>query len=72
MPGSWYDLQAVTFAGLLAAGEPGAFALDDVGVGEGPASVAEPATLRLALLTALGGGVMALTRRRGHGTFRHR
>jgi hypothetical protein len=72
VPGSWYELQAVTFAGLLAGGEPGAFALDDVGVGQGPASVAEPATLTLALLTALGGGVMALTRRRRHGAFRPR
>jgi hypothetical protein len=72
VPGTWYDLQAVTFVGLLSGGEPGAFALDDVGVGEGPASVAEPGTLTLALLTAFGGGVMALTRRRGHGSLRHR
>jgi hypothetical protein len=77
VPSAWSDLQAVTFSGLLAAATPGALplpaelALDDVGVGEGPTSVAEPATLALALLTALGGCVVALARHRG-GAFRHR
>lgn len=74
LPSSWYDLQAVTFTGFLSAATPGAFALDDVGVGEGPTSVAEPATLVLALLTALGAGGVVLTRhhsQRGH-RFRHR
>ena len=65
VPGSWSDLQAVTFSGILAAGTPGAFALDDIGVGEGPTSaVAEPRTLALVALTALGIGGVALTRRR--------
>jgi hypothetical protein len=71
VPSTWNDLQAVAFTGLLSAGVPGAFALDDVGVGEGPTSVAEPATLALALITALGAGGVALTRRRGH-RLRHR
>ena len=71
VPSTWKDLQAVTFTGLLAAATPGAFALDDVGVGEGPTSVAEPAALALALITALGAGGVALTRRRGQ-RFRHR
>jgi len=31
VPGTWSDLQAVTFAGLLSASTPGALALDDVG-----------------------------------------
>lgn len=71
VPSSWSDLRAVTFTGFLSAAAPGAFALDDVGVGEGPTSVAEPATLALALITALGAGGVALTRRRGQ-RFRHR
>jgi len=77
VPGAWSDLQAVTFSGLLAAATPGALplpaelALDDVGVGEGPTSVAEPATLALAVITALAGCVLALTRQRS-GAFRHR
>lgn len=71
VPSSWYDLQAVTFTGLLSAATPGAFALDDIGVGQGPGSVAEPATLTLAAITALGAGGVALTRRRTHRA-RHR
>jgi hypothetical protein len=66
VPGGWYDLQAVTFTGVLSAGAPGALALDDVGVGEGPTSVAEPATLALAAITVIGAGGVALTRRRTH------
>jgi hypothetical protein len=66
VPSSWYDLQVVTFSGLLSAATPGAFALDDLGVGEGPTSVAEPATLALAAITALGAGGVALTRHRSH------
>jgi hypothetical protein len=71
VPSTWYDLQAVTFTGLLSAATPGAFALDDIGVGEGPTSVAEPATLALAAITALGAGGVALTRRRTY-RVRHR
>jgi hypothetical protein len=71
VPGSWSDLQAVTFSGILAAGTPGALALDDIGVGEGPTSVAEPRTLVLVALTVLGIGGVALTRRR-RPHFRHR
>ena len=71
VPSTWSGLQAVTFTGLLSAAAPGAFALDDVGVGEGPTSVTEPATLVLALITALAAGGFALTRRRGQ-RFRHR
>lgn len=63
--------QAVTFTGLLSAATPGALELDDIGVGEGPTSVAEPATLALVALTALGVGGMALARRRS-GAFRPR
>lgn len=66
VPSAWYDLQTVSFTGLLSAGTPGAFALDDVGVGEGPTTVAEPATLALAAITAIGAGGVALTRRRTH------
>jgi hypothetical protein len=64
VPGTWSDLQAVTFSGFLAAGTPGALALDDVGVGEGPTSVAESRTLALVALTTLGVAGVALTRRR--------
>jgi len=71
VPSIWYDLQAVTFTGLLAAGTPGAFALDDIGVGEGSTAVTEPATLALAAITAIGAGGVALTRRRTH-RVRHR
>ena len=72
VPSTWHDLQAVTFAGLLSGPTPAALALDEVGVGTGPTSVAEPGTLALVLLTALGGAAMALTRRRGQASFRHR
>jgi MYXO-CTERM domain-containing protein len=71
VPSTWVDLQAVTFAGILAAATPGALALDDVGVGEGPTNVAEPGTLGLAMLTALGVGAAVLTRRRRGRSFRH-
>ena len=66
VPSTWSDLPAVTFAGLLSAATPGALALDDVGVGEGPTSVAEPGTLALVALTAHGIGGVALTRRRSN------
>ena len=66
VPPAW-NLPAATFTGLLR----GEFGLDDVGVGEGATSVAEPATLVLAAITALGGCVVALTRQR-RGAFRHR
>ena len=66
VPSTWSDLQAVTFTGLLSASTPGALALDDVGVGEGPTSVAEPGTLALVALTALGIGGVVLTRRRSN------
>lgn len=72
VPSSWHDLQAVTFAGLLSSGDPGGLALDAVGVGEGSTSVAEPGTLALVLITALGGGAVALTRRRGFSSPRRR
>jgi hypothetical protein len=68
VPSTWNDLQAVTF---LSAATPGAFALDDVGVGEGPASVAEPATLTLAVITALGACAVGLMRHRSY-PVRHR
>ena len=64
VPSAWHDLQAVTFTGLLSSAAPGAFALDDIGVGEGPTSVPEPATLALAVVTLLGAGSAALARRR--------
>ncbi|HSE05310.1 MAG TPA: hypothetical protein VLK35_14275 [Methylomirabilota bacterium] len=65
VPSSWHDLRIVTFTGLLSSGGPGALAIDDVGVGEGPTSVSEPGTLALVLITALGGGAAVLTRHRG-------
>jgi len=76
VPPAWSNLQAATFTGLLSAAAPGAsapteFGLDNVGVGEGATSVAEPATLVLAAITALGGCVVALARQR-RGAFRHR
>jgi len=71
VPGTWSDLQAVTFTGLLSATSTGALALDDIGVGEGPTSVAEPRTLVLVALTALGVGGLAVARRR-HSSFRPR
>ena len=64
VPSSWNDLQAVTFTGLLSAATPGAFAIDDVGVGEGPTNVAEPRTLALAAITALGACAVGLLRHR--------
>lgn len=71
LPGTWTDLQAVTLTGLLSGAMPGAFAVDDVGVGEGPAPVAEPGTLALAVITALGASAVALLRPRRR-SFRHR
>lgn len=71
VPSTWNDLQAVTFTGLLSASTPGAFAIDDVGVGEGPTNVAEPGTLALAAITALGACAVGLLRHRSH-SFRHR
>jgi hypothetical protein len=71
VPTTWSDLQAVTFTGLLSGATPGALALDDVGVGQGPTTVAEPGTLALVALTAVGVGGLALARRR-HRTFRLR
>jgi hypothetical protein len=64
-PPSWSNLQSVTFAGITSTGGPGALAVDDVGVGEGPVpSGTEPGTLLLGLATALGLGVMLLARSR--------
>jgi hypothetical protein len=63
VPSTWNDLQAVTF---LSAAPPGAFALDDIGVGEGPTAVAEPATLALAVITALGACAVAVMRHRSY------
>ena len=71
VPSTWTDLQTVTFTGLLFTATPGALALDDVGVGEGPTSVPEPGTLALAVITALGACAVALRRHRSH-SFRHR
>lgn len=72
VPPAWSHLQAATFTGLPSAtAAPAEFGLDDVGVGEGATSVAEPATLALAAITVLGGCVVALTRQR-RGAFRHR
>lgn len=63
LPSSWRGLQSVTFSAIAAFGAPGALALDDVGVGEGPIpSVPEPRTLLLALVTALGVGAVLLSR----------
>ena len=71
VPSTWTDLQTVTFTGLLFTATPGALGLDDLGVGEGPTSVAEPGTLALAVITALGACAVALGRHRSH-AFRHR
>jgi hypothetical protein len=71
VPSTWTDLQTVTFTGLLFTATPGALALNDVGVGEGPTSVPEPGTLALAVITALGACAVALRRHRSH-SFRHR
>ncbi|MGH7367666.1 MAG: PEP-CTERM sorting domain-containing protein, partial [Candidatus Rokuibacteriota bacterium] len=66
VPSTWSGLQAVTFTGLSAGAAPGALALDDVGVGDAPTPVAEPGTLALLGLAALGvGGVMRRRRRAG-------
>ena len=65
VPASWSNLEFVTFSGVFSATAAGALALDDVGVGAGPA-VPEPATLVLALTTVAGLGVLALRRRRHH------
>jgi hypothetical protein len=64
VPAAWSHLQAVTFTGLGSGATPGALALDDIGVGQGPASVPEPGTLMLGVLATLGVGAVALTRRR--------
>lgn len=65
VPAAWSHLEAVVFQGVLPAGGPGALALDDVGVGSGPAtgSVPEPAAMVLALTTAVAFGATALRRR---------
>jgi hypothetical protein len=63
VPASWNNLQFVTFSGVFSATAAGALALDDIGVGSGPA-VPEPATLVLALTTAAGLGALGLRRRR--------
>lgn len=60
---TWTDLEFVMFAGIFSATTGGGLALDDIGVGSGPA-VPEPATLVLALTSAAGLGAVALRRRR--------
>jgi hypothetical protein len=70
VPPTWHDLEATSLAASALYYEGG-------GVWEGDGTtVAEPGTLALALLTALGGGgAVALTRRRGRrpsGRRRHR
>lgn len=73
LPSGWSALQSVTFSGIAASGAPGALALDDIGVGEGPVpSVGEPRTLLLGLVTALGVGVMLLIRGGRRTDFRSR
>ena len=62
VPTSWNDLEFVTFGGVFSAATAGALALDDIGVGSGPA-VPEPAALVLALTTLAGLGVLALRHR---------
>lgn len=62
VPASWSNLELVTFGGVFSATAAGALALDDIGVGSGPA-VPEPATLVLALTTLAGLGALALRRR---------
>jgi hypothetical protein len=61
VPAAWHDLEATGFGASALYYEGG-------GVWEGDGTtVAEPGTLALALLTALGGGgAVALTRRRAH------
>jgi hypothetical protein len=70
MRGAWHDLHAGTLSGLLSGGVPWALLVDDIEVGSGPNAVAEPGTLAMVLLTALGGGAVVLTRRRGHSSLR--
>ncbi len=65
VPSSWYQLESVTFTGLVSSVTPGALALDDVSLGIGP-SVAEPRTLLLALTTVVGLASMLVIRRRRH------
>ncbi len=61
VPSTWSHLETVVFQGVLPSGRPGALALDDVGVGSGPIGpVPEPATIALALTTALGLGAVLL------------
>jgi hypothetical protein len=62
VPSTWSHLEAVVFQGVLPGGGAGAFALDDVGVGSGPATgpVPEPAAIVLALTTALAVGAVLL------------
>jgi hypothetical protein len=62
VPTSWNNLEFVTFGGVFSAATAGALALDDIGVGSGPA-VPEPAALVLALTTLAGLGVLALRHR---------
>jgi len=62
VPTSWNNLEFVTFGGVFSAATAGALALDDIGVGSGPA-VPEPAALVLALTTLAGLGVLALGHR---------
>jgi len=62
VPASWNNLEFVTFSGVFSAATAGALALDDIGVGSGPA-VPEPAALVLALTTLAGVGALILRRR---------
>jgi hypothetical protein len=62
VPTSWNNLEFVTFGGVFSAATAGALALDDIGVGSGPA-VPEPAALVLALTTLAGLGVLVLRHR---------
>jgi hypothetical protein len=58
-----YEFDAAGLYVPSSAGSPNAQQVKDVGVGEGPTSVAELGTLALVTLTALGIGGVALTRR---------
>ena len=62
VPPTWSHLEAVVFQGVLPGAGLGALALDDVGVGSGPAtgSVPEPAAIVLVLTTALAVGAVLL------------
>jgi len=67
VPATWTNLQVATLSGLTAAGLSGGLAVDDVGVGTGPdSSVAEPGTLLLFTITAIGAST-ALLRARQRG-----